>query len=290
MALVVRRLADPQDRATLDAFLLEHADGSLFLRSNVRASGLVDGDAPYAGSYAAAFEDGRMVGAAAHYWNGNVILQAPCATGEVARAAFAPGRRVTGFLGPWAQVVAARAALGLADEPTRLVSRELLMALDLRALAVPAALADGRLVCRRTRDSDLDLAIAWRVAYMMEELHSPEDDATRALADADVRRIHAAGIAWLLEERGTPVAFSAFNAQLPDVVQIGGVFTPPALRRRGYGRAVVAGSLRDARAAGVQRSVLFTGDENVGAVRAYEAIGYRPVGDYGIVTFHAART
>jgi GNAT superfamily N-acetyltransferase len=288
MALVVRRLAGPEDRAALDAFLLEHADASLFLRSNVWTSGLVDGDAPYAGSYAGAFEDGRIVGAAAHYWNGNVILQAPRATGEVARAACAPGRRVTGFLGPWAQVVAARAALRLADEPTRLVSRELLMTLDLGALH---GAARRRRAPRLSPDARRDLiSIAWRVAYMVEELKAPEDDATRALADADVRRIHAAGIAWLLEERGTPVAFSGFNAQLPDVVQIGGVFTPPALRRRGYGRAVVAGSLRDARAAGVQRSVLFTGDENVGAVRAYEAIGYRPVGDYGIVTFHAATT
>jgi GNAT superfamily N-acetyltransferase len=284
MAIVVRRLA-PEDRAAVDAFLLAHADGSLFLRANLRTSGLVDGEEPYAGTYAGAFDDGRLVGVAAHYWNGNVILQAPRATAEVARAACAPGRRVRGFLGPWGQVVAARTALGFDGVAAHLESCEVLMTLDLSALAVPAPLADGRIVCRPTRDADLDLAIAWRVAYMVEELHRTEDDATRAIADADVRRLHAEGVGWLVEDRGRPVAFSAFNARLPDVVQIGGVFTPPALRRRGYGRAVVAGSLRDASAAGVTRSVLFTGEENVAAIRAYEAIGFRTVGDYGIVAF-----
>jgi predicted GNAT family acetyltransferase len=70
---------------------------------------------------------------------------------------------------------------------------------------------------------------------------------------------------------------------LPDVVQIGGVYTPPALRSRGYARAVVAGSLAAAAAMGVGRSILFTGRDNVAARRAYESIGYRRIGDYGLV-------
>ena len=78
------------------------------------------------------------------------------------------------------------------------------------------------------------------------------------------------------------VATSTWNAQLPDCVQIGGVFTPPELRRRGYGRAVVAGSLVEAREQGVGRSVLFTGVDNPAARRAYEALGFEVVGDYAL--------
>ena len=56
--------------------------------------------------------------------------------------------------------------------------------------------------------------------------------------------------------------------------------TPPELRRRGYARAVVAASLLDARAEGAERSILFTPVENIPAQRAYEALGYRHIGDY----------
>ena len=67
------------------------------------------------------------------------------------------------------------------------------------------------------------------------------------------------------------------------MVQVGGVFTPPELRGRGHARAVVAGSLLSARAAGVSRAVLFTERENAPARRAYQALGFRVVGDYGMV-------
>src|SRR5439155_10816431 len=43
------------------------------------------------------------------------------------------GRTVTGFSGPWHQVVAARAALGLGAAPTTKNSRDELYVLDLRS-------------------------------------------------------------------------------------------------------------------------------------------------------------
>ena len=72
------RLLGPDDRDALERFLLAHADSSLFLRSNVRAAGLVDDGRPFSGTYAGAF-DGGLRAVAAHYWNGNVIVQAPVA-------------------------------------------------------------------------------------------------------------------------------------------------------------------------------------------------------------------
>jgi predicted GNAT family acetyltransferase len=61
------------------------------------------------------------------------------------------------------------------------------------------------------------------------------------------------------------------------------VWTPPELRGRGYARAVVAGSLLAVRVEGIRRAVLFTDDDNVQAQRAYVALGFARVGDYGIV-------
>jgi predicted GNAT family acetyltransferase len=65
-------------------------------------------------------------------------------------------------------------------------------------------------------------------------------------------------------------------------VQIGGVWTPPPLRSRGHARAVVGGSLLLARAQGMRRSVLFTGEDNVAALRSYERLGYVRAGRFGL--------
>ena len=46
---------------------------------------------------------------------------------------------------------------------------------------------------------------------------------------------------------------------------------------------MVAGSLLDARAEGVAEAILFTEAENRPAQRAYEALGFERIGDYGMV-------
>jgi len=66
-------------------------------------------------------------------------------------------------------------------------------------------------------------------------------------------------------------------------VQVGGVYTPPALRNRGHARAVVAASLLDARGDGATRGILFTPRPD--AVAAYRALGFAAIGRYAIVVF-----
>jgi ribosomal protein S18 acetylase RimI-like enzyme len=277
----------PGDLPALEAFLASHADSSMFLRSNVRRAGLVDEGKPFQATYVAsrASADGAITGVAAACWNGLLLLQAPADDGSLARAAAARSPRpITGFLGPWAQITTARAALALPGTP-RMDSREELFALALADLVVPAPLADGRVRCRPPRDDDHELVAAWRVAYCVEALHEREDDALRRRVSGEITSLVARKAAFVLEHDGRAVAFSAFNADLPDMVQIGGVYTPPELRGRGLARAVVAGSLVAARERGVERAILFTGDDNVAAASAYRAIGFRVVGDYGIVMY-----
>ena len=84
-------------------------------------------------------------------------------------------------------------------------------------------------------------------------------------------------------EGGAPVAKTGFNAVLPDMVQVGAVYTPPDLRGRGYARRAVALHLAQARDLGVQRAILFSA--NAAASRAYEAIGFQRVGAYRVALF-----
>ena len=290
MSPTIRTLI-PGDEPQLEAFLAQpqHADTSMFLRSNLRTAGLVDLGAPYQGTYVAAFVDDAMVAVAASAWNDMVLVQAPDAAGlplVVRGAVQASGRAVVGFSGPYRQVVATREALGLAGVKASIDAREELFRLDLAALVVPPALASGEVRCIRPGDEHAALVTAWRVEYCLETLGERDTPELRERCRVDMARLLRDGACFVLLDRdGAVVSYSAFNARLPDCVQIGGVYTPKHLRGRGYARATVAGSLLVARAGGVTRSILFTPETNTPASRAYRAIGYQTVGEYGLFRF-----
>ena len=256
----------------------------MILRSNLFHSGLVDGPEPFQGLYMGAFAGDALTDVAARYWNGNIILQAPTRPVEMALAvARESGRPVNGLLGPWPQVRAAEPELGLDRARLGKVVPEYLYSLDLAELAVPESLSSGRVTYRYASHGDLPKLVSWRREYDLHTMGFPE----RSIDDAANRDALAAAIEannlWVLEEAGRLVSMTGFNATLPDMVQVGGVFTPVQWRGRGHGRAVVAGSLLDAQAAGVVEAILFTEAENHPAQRAYEALGFERIGDYGMV-------
>ncbi len=280
------RLLRPGDEAALDTFLARHADTSMFLRSNARSAGLTDRGQPMQGTYVAAQDGERIRGVAAHCWNGMVLVQAPdpADAAAVAREAVRHSRRtVTGFSGPWSQVVAAREALGLGAAPTTKDSRDELYVLDLTRLVVPPELASGKVRCRHPTESELKRLVDWRVRFAVEALGATDGPDLHQASTDDVRRQHDRGTDWLLLAGAAPVSYSVFNAMLPDIVQIGGVWTAPEFRGRGYARSVVAGSLLSARKQGIERAVLFADPTNEAARRAYLFLGFRIVGDYGLV-------
>jgi ribosomal protein S18 acetylase RimI-like enzyme len=278
------RLLRPGDEDVLEAFLLPRVDSSMFLIGNMRSSGLVDDGQPYAGTYAAAFESGEIVGVVAHYWNRNLVFQAPVHLDVLWRAAVeASGRPIQGLIGPTDQVGAAKAALHIDDSDVQMDETERLYSLRLDVLIEPEGLSSGRLKGRRIRPGDVELVTAWRVAYSVEALGADDTPQLWEQCRAGVERYLAEQLTWILEDRGQPVACSSFNTAIEEAVQIGGVWTPPEHRRRGYGRSVVAASLLDARSQGVEKAVLFTGEGNVAAQKAYTALGFRHIGDYRII-------
>lgn len=283
------RLLGAADRDALERFLEREADTTMFLRSNLAAAGLEYDGSTYSAQYVAAWRGGDIVGVAAHCWNGNLVLHAPGRVADVVQEAVrTSARRVAALLGPWAQLVEARAALDLGDAPTAMESRDILFALDLGGLKMPALLAhpDSLFVCRPGTADDLEILTEYRVAYSKEVLGARDSPDLAARCREEIMRFIGRG-AWLLCERERPVACSFFNARTPDCVQVGGVYTPPELRGRGFGRAVVAGSLAAVRSEGVRRSILFTGEDNHAAQAAYRALGYESIGDYGLMIFFA---
>jgi RimJ/RimL family protein N-acetyltransferase len=280
------RLLTSADVAVADAFLAAHRDSSMFLRANIRRAGLVDRGEMYQATYLATVEAGDITGVAAHCWNGMLLLQAPRHAPELAQACVAAtGRPVTGFAGPVNQVVEARQALGLEQVEAAVDGSEALFALDLQAVIVPASFSDGTVICREPRPDERDTLCAWRVAYDVELLGATDTPAQRGHSAAFLDAQLAEHNAWVALAGGALVSLSAINASLPDIVQLGGIYTPPEYRGRGYARAAVAATLLAARERGASRAVLFT--NNPSAIRCYEAVGFERTGDYSLVLFRA---
>jgi predicted GNAT family acetyltransferase len=283
------RILGAGDEARLDSFFARDPDLTLFQRSNLRHAGAVDDGRRFGGTYAAALVRDEIVGVVAHYWNGIVMPLAP-GGGRDARvlidaALEATGREVAGVIGTWDQVAASMMHPAMSGRVPRQHFREILYALALADLVVPPALSAGEVTVRAIADDDLPLLSAWRFEYLVEAFTLPRIGATWDEANRDVADWHQDRRAWVAETGNRPVAFTGFIAALPDVIQIGGVYTPPFGRARGFARIAVAGSLLQARAAGARRAVLFTDVDNVSAQRAYRALGFEPVGDWGLVRF-----
>ena len=265
------------DEPRLEEFLAGHADSSMFLRSNLAVAGIVDHGQLLQATYVGVVENGAVVAVAAHCWNGMLLVQAPRDVGPTSMAAVAvSGRTVQGIGGPWRQVEAAARALRFGGRALR----EVLYGLELGVLAFELPPGLG---ARRPRAAELERLTAWREVYLLETGLAKPGPELASLARSGIALSHAKGNDWVLERDGSLAAYTAFNARLPEMVQIGGVFTPAPLRSQRLARAAVATHLLAARAQGARRAVLFTQETNAAARRAYEALGFRPVGDYGLM-------
>lgn len=278
----------PGDEALLFEFLGPYIESSLFFFSNVERMGLEDRGERFQGTYVASLNAAGVITAvAAHSWNNLLMLQGDQGVERAAqRAVELSGRKVGGFIGPWSLVCRVRKAFGLDQTRAAHDGAELLFSLSLDGLSLPPLLSKSDVALRAPTAAEASgLLAGWRADYQVETLGTVRTPKQQQSARRETEGGREAGNLWVLTVADQVVAMTGFNAETRRIAQVGGVFTPPALRGRGYARAAVAASLQLAHARGVQRSILFTAETNQAARRAYSALGYRAIGDFGLVLF-----
>jgi GNAT superfamily N-acetyltransferase len=275
------RRAVPGDEAALEAFLGQHPATSMFLRGNL-AHGLGPNEHPHATGYHLYPASGPLAAVLGLTRSGMVL----CQTGGVDQAipVFAQalaGQIVTGFSGEAGQIGALMAALEV-DSPRdfRMDHIEPLFRLDL------ADLPKGNDAIRPAHADEVDLLTGWFSAYMQDTGLGAGDPAAGIAESKDRAQAAARGSSVrLLVEKDQPVAMAALNARAGEMVQVGGVYVPPARRNQGLGRRVTRALLAEARGQGARQAVLFANNE--AAARAYLGIGFRQIGQYRIAFLHA---
>lgn len=270
------RHAGARDAARLDAFLAQHPATSMFLRSNLAAHGTDDTTHPHGTSFFISEVAGAITGVFGITNAGFLLAQAPDAPPEAwdAFAQAIKGRVVAGMTGRPVQVQMCLKACGLLLGPWTVLADDPIYHLML------SDLVDMPGQVRAPTVDDLALLERWYATYALDTGQALVDDAPSPETKARAARAVGSDDVVILEEDGLPVAMAGVNARLVDTVQLGGVFTPDGLRGNGYARRAVAGLLRRCLAQGVTQSVLFA--NNDAAAQAYEALGYRRVGDYRV--------
>ncbi|WP_256212486.1 GNAT family N-acetyltransferase [Loktanella sp. DSM 29012] len=197
--------------------------------------------------------------------------------GDPAAAAIVD-RDLVGVIGERRVARALLAAAGLSGVAATLDRDVPQFLLDLASLVVPPG--PGQIV--PLAEVDQTRLTGWIAAYTVEALNV---DPVRAQAQAEIsiNRYIAARSHHVLCVDDSPVALTGVNAKVADMVQVGGVYVPPALRGRGHARRAVAMDLARLRDGGVRRATLFA--SGPAAVRAYRSIGFTVVGDWTLFLF-----
>ncbi|NDV02063.1 GNAT family N-acetyltransferase [Pseudoroseicyclus tamaricis] len=274
--------AQPADIPEVEAFLDARLPRAMFPRANLAHYGLATGG-PQMHRHAMRFwlrrEDGTLTDVLGATREGFLLPACPTGPWEAAAEALR-GEEVGALIGPEEEVRPLRKALGLQDVPGELDEVQPHFLLSLEDLQIPEG--PGGIV--PFAEGPEAVLVGWMRDYFAETLGTPLDlaaiEARRAVQAAAEAESHV-----VLMDGETPLAMAGLNARLPGIVQVGGVYTPPALRGRHHARRAVALHLAEAKGRGVREATLFAAGPP--AIAAYKALGFRRIGRWTLCRFAA---
>ncbi|HZO61805.1 MAG TPA: GNAT family N-acetyltransferase [Gaiellaceae bacterium] len=138
---------------------------------------------------------------------------------------------------------------------------------------------------RPATSGDEALLVEWMVAFGEEVLDETDPGRLEARATVEHRLESSDGGFELWVDGGEVVSVSGWGGPTPNGIRIGPVYTPPALRGRGYATALVAGLSQRLLDGGRQFCFLYTDLANPTSNAIYERIGYVKVCEASMVAF-----
>ncbi len=173
----------------------------------------------------------------------------------------APKREAGIFMELWCAATGTRGTLTRAERIYQL--REV----------IPAAGVPGTI--RTATDDDFEMVMEWGAGFNSDVGF----DVTREHMETVFRSSIGEQRLFIWEDGTTPVSTATWLGPTPNGVRIGGVYTPPEHRGRGYASACVAALSQHLLDAGRSFCCLFTDLSNPTSNSIYQKIGYRPVVD-----------
>lgn len=129
---------------------------------------------------------------------------------------------------------------------------------------------------RRAGAADTDLVLEWLCGLFWDIDHR---ESTPSEYEHWRPRVENGQVYLCVDPQGVPVSMATAIRDLPRGISVGGVYTPPEYRGRGYCQNTVATLCREKLAAGREYCTLFVDKANPISNRVYEKIGFVVVED-----------
>lgn len=263
-------------------FLKEDENYSLFLLGNFENYGAILTDAPYSGNFKLIRSHGKVVGVFCLTRKGNLLVETVLREPvfdillEASHQESMPLKGVVGnwdFCGPFWEYLKVQKII----TKEIFASKEILYSIDLGKMSFSAQPS-----VRLLTEADYVQWRPLRLDYLIEE-GVPNDLTDNQLLDQFLDKVEKK-ITWGLFLNDTLVSIADLNAKALDLGQVGGVYTAPRFRQRGYSRSVMQQLLRDAKEIhNIRKLIIFTGDKNLPAQKLYNSLGVSQIGYFALL-------
>lgn len=269
--------------AEASVFLRQQEDTSLFLLGNLEAYGHKLTSAPYSGNFKLVRSEGKIIAVFCLTRGGNLLIQAKTAQNslfeQILNACKEEKIPLKCLLGEWQFCEQFWKFLKEKDVIRHEVftQKDILYSLELTAPS-PREQQNTRLL----NSDDFSQWKTLRQDFWKED-GIPNDLTEKQLYEVFLEKVKTK-VVWGCFFDGILVSIAELNAKAQDLGQVGGVFTPPKYRRKGFSKAVMYQLIRDARQLHkIRKLIIFTGDKNDAARKLYESLGVQHVGYFAIL-------
>lgn len=281
MQYSIERISQSSQQEMLN-FLKEHEDYSLFLLGNFENYGATLTEAPYSGNFKLIRSQDRVVGVFCLTRKGSLLIetifQEPIfdMIVDACHQESMPLKGVVGnwnFCEPFWEYLKTKKII----HKEIFTSKEILYNIDLDKhdfLYQPNV--------RFLTEVDYVQWKPLRLDYLIEE-GLPNDLTDGQLSDQFLDKAKKK-IIWGLFLENTLVSIADLNAKALDLGQVGGVYTKPSFRQRGYSKSVMTQLLLDAKELHkIRKLIIFTGDKNFPAQKLYNSLGVSKIGYFALL-------
>lgn len=264
------------------AFLDNHIETSMFIASNLETYGPELSESPNSGNFKCIESRGKITGVFCVTRRGIILAETGGKTeltNLVLESCLEEEFHIEGAVGEWilAESIWKR-HLERSNAQETLRSKETLYRLLLTG-ELESSL--GNSTARLLKPSDFEAWYLLIQGYLKELSFS--ENLSREQQKVVFEEYANTNRWWGLFDGQNLLSIASLNAVYQTLGQIGGVYTKPEYRRQGYSRAVLHKLISDGiELHGLEKLILFTGEENFAAKAQYESFGFEKVGDYAI--------
>lgn len=271
-----------ESKAELIDFLKKNEEYSLFLLSNLETYGLKLSHDLYSGNFKILRKAEEILAVFCLTKKGTLLVQSVSQNDThyqaIIEACLDEKIPISGVLGEWncAYVLWNLLKHKNIIQKDLFIEREILYTLE---VASTAYLPDPH--ARLLQAMDCDLWITLRENYT-KEMGFPSNTMEEMRAEFVTKVAQKITWGFFLEEQ--LVAIADLNACSSDLGQLGGVYTMPEFRKRGFSTRLICHLIQDIKAVHhIRKLIIFTGENNYEARKVYESLNVIPYGYYALL-------